>query len=272
MRKLVSTLIIVGLMLIPMRGATWGFQGHEYIGAMAWEYLTPEARIWVQERLELVDEPSLAVITTWADRVRGTEEGRWMGPLHFANIPPTENSLDMERDCPNRRCVVGAAMNDIEIMFDSNASTQAQAEALRTFSHWITDMHQPLHLGYQHDRGGNDVRVTFFGSETNLHRLWDTVMIRGMDDMPAPAEQAQLNPLPEPASQDWHAELIRWANESYYYARKHAYQEEKFAHSDDLNNAELGESYFNQARPIVEQQLILSAQRMAMIINAAAHQ
>ena len=271
MRKLVSSLVIITLLLLPFRGASWGFQGHEYIGAMAWEYLTPEARAWVSERLALVDEPSLSIVTTWADRVRGTEEGRWMGPLHFANIKPGEDGLDMERDCPNRRCVVGAAMNDIEVMFDASQSAEAQAKALRTFSHWITDMHQPLHLGYQQDRGGNDIRVTFFGSETNLHRLWDTVLIRGMDKMPAPAEQAALHPLPaEQQDIDWHAALIEWANESYRHARYHAYQEQLFDSPEGLQNAALGEIYFEQARPVVEQQLIYSAQRMAMILNAVA--
>ncbi|RUO21107.1 hypothetical protein CWE08_05800 [Aliidiomarina iranensis] len=265
MRKLVSIICIGLVLIIPARVMSWGFQGHEYIGALAWEYLTPEAKMWVSERLQKVNEPSLSVVTTWADRVRGSEEGQFLGPLHYANIPPEEAQLDMQRDCPNRRCVVGAAMNDIEVMFDTNQSLQVQGEALRTFSHWITDMHQPLHLGYQEDRGGNDIRVTFFGAEMNLHRLWDSIMIRGMDLMPNPSEQAALHPLPTVTSSDWHAALIDWANESYQLARRHAY-------ADLENNAELGEIYFNQARPIVEQQLIQSAQRMALIINAAAAQ
>ncbi|EGN76283.1 S1/P1 Nuclease [Idiomarina sp. A28L] len=263
MRKLVSIIFIGLLIAIPARVMSWGFQGHEYIGALAWEYLTPEAKEWVSERLQVVDEESLSKVTTWADRVRGSEEGRWLGPLHYANIPPTESKFDMQRDCPNRRCIVGAAMDDIEVMFDSSQTVQAQGEALRTFSHWITDMHQPLHLGYQKDRGGNDIRVTFFGAEMNLHRLWDSIMIRGMDLMPGPVEQASLNPLAHPSNTDWDAALIDWASESNELARTYAY-------ADLEDNAELGETYFNQARPIVEQQLIRSAQRMAMIINAAA--
>ncbi|WP_185960648.1 S1/P1 nuclease [Aliidiomarina halalkaliphila] len=262
MRKLISGFLIAGLLLTPTKLDAWGFQGHEYIGEMTWNYLTPEARAWVQERMDIVGEDSLATMTTWADRVRGTEEGRWMGPLHFANVPPDEDYFDLERDCPNRRCVVGAAMNDIEVMLDPTRSAEEQARALRTFTHWITDMHQPLHMGYQHDRGGNDIRVTFFGSETNLHRLWDTVMIRGMDDMPSPAMQAQLHSLPEPRD-DWHQALVDWANESSDLARANAYPNAE-------DGAALGERYFRQARPVVENQLILSAQRMARIINDAA--
>ncbi|RUO22046.1 S1/P1 nuclease [Aliidiomarina haloalkalitolerans] len=264
MRKVISGLIIAALLVLPMRAFTWGFQGHEYIGALAWEYLTPEGKVWVEERLALVNEPSLSKVTTWADRVRGSEEGFALGPLHFANIDPESDEFDMQRDCPNRRCVVGALLDDLAVMADANQSKQAQAEALRTFTHWITDMHQPLHMGYARDRGGNDIRITFFGTEQNLHRLWDTVMIRGMDKLLSPAEQAAANPLPAIGIQaDWEASVVDWANHSFALAREFAYAE--------LEPGEaIGESYFEQARPVIEQQLVLSAQRMAMIINAIA--
>lgn len=39
-------------------------------------------------------------------------------------------------------------------------------------------MHQPLHVGYGKDKGGNTVQVTFFEKGTNLHKLWDSEMIQ----------------------------------------------------------------------------------------------
>lgn len=262
MHRAISILIVLVFILMPAKVSSWGFQGHEYIGEMTWNYLTPEAQEWVQARMDFVGEDSLATMTTWADRVRGTEQGRWLGPLHFANVPPEEEFFVLERDCPNRRCVVAAAIDDAKIMLDPNRSLEEQAKALRTFTHWITDMHQPLHMGFQVDRGGNDIRVTFFGSATNLHRLWDTVLLRGMDEMPDAATQAKLHPLPDP-DHDWSIAIIDWANESYQLARTKAYPEAE-------DGAQLGERYFREARPIVELQLIRSAQRMAMIINDAA--
>ena len=43
--------------------------------------------------------------------------------------------------------------------------------------HLIGDLHQPLHVGNGKDRGGNDLRLKWFGNPTNLHRLWDTELI-----------------------------------------------------------------------------------------------
>lgn len=44
-------------------------------------------------------------------------------------------------------------------------------------THFVGDLHQPLHTGLYSDRGGNDVVVQFFGEETNLHALWDIHLV-----------------------------------------------------------------------------------------------
>lgn len=45
--------------------------------------------------------------------------------------------------------------------------------------HLVGDLHQPLHVGTGNDRGGNDVKVTYFNQNTNLHTVWDTKIIDG---------------------------------------------------------------------------------------------
>lgn len=262
MRKTAKGLAIA-LFAMPLQAQAWGFAGHEYIGETAYYYLTEEAREWVGQHLQRLDEESLATATTWADRVRGTDEGQWLGPLHFANIPPNEKQLDMQRDCPNRRCVVGAAKSAVDIMFDSEADALEQADALRKFTHWITDLHQPLHLGFAQDRGGNDTKVIFNGEESNLHRVWDTQILNQIN-MPAAEQLSQANPLPE-SQKDWGQALISWANEANYLAREYAYQGIE-------NGGHISAEYIQRATPVIEQQLLLSAQRMARIINDAAAQ
>jgi hypothetical protein len=41
----------------------------------------------------------------------------------------------------------------------------------------VGDLHQPLHVGYGEDKGGNTVQISFFGNGTNLHSLWDSGII-----------------------------------------------------------------------------------------------
>src|SRR5690554_3042722 len=113
--------------IAPMSAHAWGFKGHTYIGDVAWEYLSPEAKAWVTDKLQRVDEQSLGEMVTWADRIRSTPEGRNMGPLHYANVPPTETEFILQRDCEAMRCVVGAAIQASEIMLASDSSPREQA-------------------------------------------------------------------------------------------------------------------------------------------------
>ncbi len=43
--------------------------------------------------------------------------------------------------------------------------------------HLIGDLHQPLHVGYGHDKGGNTVQLNYKGKGTNLHSFWDSGII-----------------------------------------------------------------------------------------------
>jgi hypothetical protein len=46
----------------------------------------------------------------------------------------------------------------------------------------VGDVHQPLHAGYGDDRGGNKFQLQAFMKGTNLHAVWDTGMIRFLNE------------------------------------------------------------------------------------------
>ena len=43
-------------------------------------------------------------------------------------------------------------------------------------------MHQPCHVGDNHDKGGNQTQVRFYTRGSNMHRVWDTDMIERAGD------------------------------------------------------------------------------------------
>ena len=47
--------------------------------------------------------------------------------------------------------------------------------------HLIGDLHQPLHVGYSSDKGGNSMQLLFNDKKTNLHSLWDSGIIEKKD-------------------------------------------------------------------------------------------
>jgi len=65
-------------------------------------------------------------------------------------------------------------------------------EALKFLVHFMGDLHMPLHLAGR-DRGGNGIHVSFDGRTTNLHSLWDGLLIaQGIRTVP----QNYSRPLP----------------------------------------------------------------------------
>ncbi len=54
---------------------------------------------------------------------------------------------------------------------DRSASQEDKAVALRFIVHVVGNLHRPLHAGDGTDRGGNDVKVDYFGQNTNLHSV-----------------------------------------------------------------------------------------------------
>lgn len=169
------TAIALIAVLIPATSFGWGRDGHRIIGHIAEQFLSTNARAAVRD---LLGDESLADVSTWADEVRGSPAYRWTAPLHYVNSPPGSDGYDAQRDCADGCCVVGAIEHYADVLRDSQAPRPVRIEALKFLVHFVGDVHQPLHAGYGVDRGGNDVKVFFFGDNTNLHSLWDSGLIR----------------------------------------------------------------------------------------------
>ena len=96
-------------------------------------------------------------------------------------MPVGAAGIDLARDCPPERSyVIRAIATPIGTLRNQTVSATDKAEALKFLSHFVGDLHQPLHAGRAEDRGGNAIRVRFLGEETSLHEVWDGGLIAGM--------------------------------------------------------------------------------------------
>ena len=153
----------------------WGQTGHRVTGAVAERYLSGVARANVQL---LLGTESLAEAATWPDDMRSDPAEFWQrtaSPWHFVTVP--QGRTYAEAGAPTEGDAVTALARFAQTLRDPNATLEAKRLALRFSIHIIGDLHQPLHNGRQGDRGGNNVRVTWFGEQTNLHSVWDSGMI-----------------------------------------------------------------------------------------------
>jgi S1/P1 Nuclease len=55
-------------------------------------------------------------------------------------------------------CVATAIASDLSVL-RSDADDNAKLAALESLGHWVGDVHQPLHVSFEDDRGGNSIKV-----------------------------------------------------------------------------------------------------------------
>src|SRR5690349_6886376 len=150
------------------REARWWDLGHRVVARIAETRLTPHTRAAVRD---ILGGQSLADASVWADNIRQYRHDA--DKLHYVNIPLRDTVYLPERHCPAGQCVIAAIEQDRQVLADPAASPDQRAEALRFLIHFVGDLHQPLHVADDGDRGGNDRPVTFLGHATNLHKVWD---------------------------------------------------------------------------------------------------
>jgi hypothetical protein len=278
-RKVLPFLVAFALLsAVPHRRVeAWGPAGHRIVALVAMKHLTDEARAQVQT---LLGDETLADVANWADDVRDDRPNtaKW----HFVNLPKTAATFDRSRDCraggPDDP---GCAVTAIEMARDilSGARAGDKAEALKFLVHFVGDLHQPLHVSYKADKGGNNIDVTFFGKKSNLHKVWDSGIIRQADlsDEEFAAElEAVLwegndeQEVKENIERLQGGSVDSWANESYALAKSNAYD-------NVLRNgkARLSTTYYEGVlkgarKPnwqVVDEQLTKGGLRLAKLIN-----
>ena len=164
---------IVASALMPSPALAWGKTGHRVVAAIADTQLSGLARAHIQEILGYGE--SLDEAANWPDEMRAAPGDFWQKtatPWHYVTLngiiydhaPPEGDALE----------ALGRFRTTLQ---DPNASLADKQLALRFIVHLVGDLHQPLHVGKCCDRGGNDIKVSWFGKPTNLHAVWDSQIV-----------------------------------------------------------------------------------------------
>ena len=160
------------LLLFTTHSWGWGTQGHMVVAQVAENNLTPSARKAVKQILK---DFSMADIANWADFVKSRPEWAHTKSWHFVDIPDGEDYSTAEHH--HEGDIVAAITEMVAVLKKNNSDAVSKENALKFIVHFVGDIHQPLHVGRPEDRGGNDVRINFEGRNSNLHALWDSLMI-----------------------------------------------------------------------------------------------
>lgn len=262
----------------------WGKDGHDITASLAQLMLGPAA---MQACANLLpsNNGQLVQIANWADQVKSKPAYRWSAPLHFINTPDWACTYYRSRDCvlngvPNF-CVDGAIQNYTKRVVDQNLPFEQQQEALKFLVHFVGDIHQPLHVAFTSDKGGNTITGTFEGQSYNLHAVWDEgIILKRMSDDFGGSQTAYMQYLSTQINTTWAGDQAKWVScqsgelacsdewavQTLDFACSNAYVEAD-GKTHITSGFNLGDPYYDRNYPVVDLQLAKAGVRMAHVLN-----
>ncbi|PKR81330.1 S1/P1 Nuclease [Brumimicrobium salinarum] len=213
--------------------------GHRVVGEVASKHLNEGAK----EKLKsILGNKTLAEVSNWMDDIKSDSKYDSLKPWHYVTIP---DGLTYQQTNKNPK---GDAISGINFVVahlkKDNLDPQLEQEYLNILVHLVGDLHQPLHVGNGNDRGGNDVKMKWFGKSSNLHRIWDSEIIDGklysyteLTKIINHPTSEQVEEIQAGTVEDWAHESMTFREGIYAYDTGYAWEYKyQYAHWETLKN------------------------------------
>ncbi|XP_050212335.1 endonuclease 1 [Mercurialis annua] len=279
-RSRFTLLLFFSLAIILAPGALgWSKEGHIITCRIAQNLLGAEAAHAVEQLLPHNLNGDLSALCTWPDQIRHWYKYRWTSTLHYIDTPDKACTFDYSRDCESDRCVSGAIQNfTSQLLHYKEGSTDRRynlTEALLFLSHFMGDIHQPLHVGFTSDEGGNTIDLRWFRRKSNLHHVWDSDIITTAlkdyyeNDMDLLQQSIEGNF----TDGIWYDDVSTWKDCDDLLACPNKYAVEgislacKWGYNGVKEGDTLSDDYFNSRMTIVMKRIAQGGVRLAMFLN-----
>ena len=254
------TFLLASALLVAQYTFSWGVTGHRVIGEIAQDHLTKKAK---KELHKIIGKETLAWWSNWPDFIKSDSTWNHASPWHYVDLPghmEREKFIEELKNLPGKNLYTQIPAMLVELK-DKSLPVEKRRVALYFLIHLIGDLHQPLHVGRDEDAGGNKIVVYWFDKKTNLHTLWDSMLIEFQQY--SYTEYAKLlNIADENRVKAWQSgSLEEWFYESHVVSDS--------IYDATPNESKLSYKYNYQFQKIVEEQLLKGGVRLAALLNQA---
>ena len=193
---------------------------------------------------------------------------------HFVNLARDSRGLT-DAMCPRaQECVLSAIQVELAYLYSKGGDDEAKLAALKFLGHWVGDVHQPLHVSFEDDRGGNNITVSG-ECHGKLHAAWDScLVVKAVGEDVAAAATDLMKTITAAKIEEWtHSDPMDWANESFAIAElaqtKYCAQHGASCDLPDPAKVKIDAAYVQASTPIVREQLQKASVRLAHMLDAA---
>lgn len=178
----------------PSPAYAWGRYGHLTVCDLAYRNFTPATRVAVNA---LLQSRSGGILVEGRGRMPDRRYTSFnIGCLeedalprrhpedHFINVARSVQTIE-GANCPaDGACILAGIARDLATLRNRSLAREERVFALMALGHWVGDIHQPLHVSFADDRGGNGIDAKLTGKcgtsryrVDNLHAVWDNCLL-----------------------------------------------------------------------------------------------
>lgn len=294
LRKHLFMVVLAGSLVYGKAQAYSGF-GHMLICEIAYRTIQDDTRKTLNTLvLAQGDYSSFNEACKFADRFP-----RKHPASHYANYPRDAQTITNNECLMDDECLFTGIERELATLSAKNNSDAQRGEAVILLGHWIGDLHQPLHISFKDDRGGNSIKKSGTCSAGDLHAVWDKCIVEreiaptfGLKEGLGFSESGRINlavdrlekSISHTDRQDWVSdEWFEWANESFqitlhekvgYCVQRDGacwYDADNYElnHDEAIKVIQMDVPYLKLWAPVVEQRIKKAGVRLALILDQA---
>ena len=244
------TLLVLAALFITQSSFAWGKKGHALGAEIAFTYLDPSVQTIVTKYL---NGRSIQDAANWMDELRDDHSYDYLKPYHYVNFDKGVKVVNHEGD----NIIFRLTQTIQELKNYKNLSDEDVKMKICIIFHLVGDLHQPLHVGFGTDKGGNTQQINYNGKGTNLHSFFDSGIINArnisLSDCLAlnTYSKHQIKRLGK-------INTVKWAKESRSYLPT----------IYDYKSNVIPENYVDTQAPIIKKQLLNAGLRLAAVLTA----
>ena len=265
MKRILLPLLSIIMLLDFTSAFAWGPVGHDVVAAIAEQHLTPKAKRKIDKLLE---GKSIVYYSSWMDNIQNSpywEDGyNQTSTWHYANVDKGHTYETMQK---NSQGDVVTALEQLTAELKDNyddLTDSMKVDYVKMIVHLVGDLHCPMHAGRLSDRGGNQVKVKWFGQNTNLHSVWDSKFVESARkwhysewrDQLDRTDKEYRNNIMSGTYREWFSETVEGAAAIYEYVEGLGQE-----------NPNLSYQFVYDFSPLLEDRLLVGGYRLAYVLN-----
>jgi hypothetical protein len=273
-----------------------GKVGHKVVCQVAYEHLTPSIQGKIDTLMTHLPDKHKTLINkyhhkrkntqvnyvdtcSWADAIKRDKSFNKYKPWHYIQMP--RNATEVTKNSCKKNCITNAiTLHKNALKHETNKWKKLQA--LMFLSHWVGDIHQPMHVNFASDRGGNKIKIKYKESKCkNMHWLWDECLlypvskVRNQSIFFDHVYNEVSNKWKKSPVVQWQKDSVyKWATESLTIARTPSVlycRVNKNNTCEPINKKiiKLPTSYQNTHKPMLEKRMLQASARLSQTLIEA---